>query len=83
MGDHYFDWLADFIEECCEINPYTEIKAGEIYDSFSKWWEKNISKKVLSQKKFGEAMTKRFRKRKSDGIKIYCGIQLKDDVPEF
>lgn len=69
------DRLADWIDECCYLDPAASVKASEAYDNFKTWWEKNVSKKVPSQHKFGKWMTRRFRKEKS-GVYVYYGIDI-------
>ena len=75
------DLLADFIEECCFQDPYAEIQASRLYAAFAVWFEENISKKVMSQKKFGRMMTKRFKREKSGTYK-YFGLGLLSDEPQ-
>ena len=74
------DLLMDFIEECCFQDPYAEIEASRLYAAFAEWFEQNVSKRVLSQKKFGRMMTKRFRRQKSGTYK-YFGLGLLSDEP--
>ena len=69
------DLLTDFIEECCFLDPYAEIEASKLYAAFSVWFEENISKRIMSQKKFGRMMTKRFKRQKSGTYK-YFGLGL-------
>lgn len=69
------DLLGDFIDECCVQEPYAQISAASLYGAFAVWFEENISKKVISQKKFGNMMTKRFKRQKR-GTYIYYGIAL-------
>ncbi len=52
--------------------------AADLYDRFRKWWEINVSRKILSQKKFGGMMVKKFKRSKS-GTYRYFGIGLLTD----
>lgn len=72
------DLLADFIEQCCLLDPYIEINATRLYAAFAEWFEENISKKVISQKKFGRMMSKRFKREKVGTYKYY-GLGLLSD----
>ena len=72
------DLLADFIDECCNLGRYLEVGAKELYESFSIWFESNVSKKILSQKKFGSLMRRKFEhKRGSTGRVVYQGLDLR------
>lgn len=73
------DLLADFLDECCVINETAKVKARDIYDVFLKWYEKNISKKGMAQKKFGKILGTRFERRKSHGIFVYDGIGISEN----
>lgn len=75
------DLLADFIDETCFLDPYAEIGASRLYDAFLEWFERNISKRGLSQKKFGRMMVKRFKKEKLGGRYVYYGVGLLSDEP--
>ena len=72
------DLLADFIEACCFLDPYAEISASRLYEVFSQWFEANVSKKGMSQKRFGKLMAKRFKRQKSGTYKYY-GLGLISD----
>lgn len=69
------DILSDFIEECCHVDAGAETSAASIYTAFSEWWEQNVSKKPLSQKKFGKMMCARFKREKVGTYKYY-GVGL-------
>lgn len=69
------DVLADWIDECCFVDPAASSGASHLYDSFKEWWEDNMSKKVPSQKSFGRWMAKRFHREKK-GTFTYFGIRV-------
>lgn len=70
------DVLADFIESECEISKNASESAADLYDAFKKWCEEHVSKRnIISQKKFGMMMTRKFHKEKS-GVMKYFGIKL-------
>lgn len=69
------DLIADFLEECCLISPNEEENASALYDAFKEWWGNNVSKKPLSQKKFGMLLKGKFKSVKSSKVK-YIGLRL-------
>lgn len=73
------DLLADFLEDKCIVAEHQKVQSSKIYDIFSTWFEKNISKKGLSQKKFGTLMSKKFDKAKSIGVFYYYGLDILPD----
>ena len=70
------DILLHWIDECCIKDPTIETPSALLYDSFKDWWDENVSKRVISQKKFGNMMVKKFDRYKS-GTYRYVGIGLK------
>jgi putative DNA primase/helicase len=69
------DLLADWMEECCLEDPGAIESAAALYDSFSEWWSGNVSKKVLSKKKFGRLLGRRFKRGKVSTVQ-YSGLRL-------
>ena len=69
------DSVADFIDECCVVGPGYSVGATAAYEAFEKWWEKNVSKKVPTQRRFGTFFSRRFGKEKQGTIK-YTGVGL-------
>lgn len=72
------DILAPFIEEYIEENTLARTGASELYDKFSEWYQANVSKKGISQTRFGRIMGKRYEKDKIEGKSVYVGITLKN-----
>lgn len=70
------DLLADFLDECCIIEPGAKVKASEIYAQFTEWYAANIGKKVPSGTWFGRQLTQKFEKNKVDGYIRYHGVTL-------
>lgn len=70
------DILQDFIDDNCFIDPDVVIGASALYDSFNEWFLKNVSKKGLSQKKFGRLMLKAGFDKMKSGTYSYIGIGL-------
>jgi putative DNA primase/helicase len=71
------DILGDFIDECLIEDPASEIKANQLYEIFKGWWEENMSKNPWSVKKFGQLMSRRYKKEKHSTY-IYYGICSKN-----
>ena len=72
------DLIGHFIDDCCYESKGVETSAKDLYDKFKKWWEKNISRKALSQKKFGGMFGRKFQRSKS-GTCRYFGVALLED----
>lgn len=72
------DWLGQFIEECCEVNPsYTE-KSGELYQQYRFNCTAN-GEYVRSTSDFYGALEKAgYFKRKSNKGSLVYGLKLKD-----
>lgn len=71
------DDVADWIDECCELDPMFEETSKTLYDSFKQWYEDNISKKAMSHKRFGNLLIKKFNREKLSGYYHYYGLRLK------
>lgn len=72
------DILAPFIEEYIETDTLGVTQASKLYDKFLTWYTDNVSKKGITQTRFGRIMGKRFEKGKVEGKSVYVGITLKD-----
>jgi len=72
------DDLADFIEEKCLVNSEFTVTAKAIYTAFKEWYQVNISDKTPTQKRFGDALGRRFEKDQNGPGKTvrYLGIGL-------
>lgn len=70
------DILEDFIEEYCYRDTEIKIEASNLYDAFNEWFLKNVSKKGLSQKKFGRLMRKAGFDKVKSGTYAYIGLGL-------
>jgi putative DNA primase/helicase len=75
------DLIGHFIDDCCYESKGAETTAKDLYDCFKKWWETNVSRKTLSQKKFGGMLGKKFQRSKS-GTCRYFGIRLIDETSD-
>jgi putative DNA primase/helicase len=70
------DILEDFIEEHCYRDPGAKAGASELYDSFNEWFLKNVSKKGMSQKKFGRLLQGAGFEKVKSGTFSYLGLGL-------
>lgn len=75
------DILAPFIDEHITVNTMARTSASELFDRFSKWYEENVSKKGISQTRFGRIMGKRFERDKIEGKSVYIGVELNPQCP--
>jgi len=73
------DLLADFIDECCLIEPGAKAKSSDLYGIFEKWYLANVGKKVPSGTWFGKNLSHKFEKNKQSGCVFYHGIGLIDN----
>jgi putative DNA primase/helicase len=70
------DILEDFIEEHCYRNPEAKSGASDLYDTFNEWFLKNVSKKGMSQKKFGRLLQAAGFEKVKSGTFSYLGLGL-------
>lgn len=73
------DMLADFIDECCLVEPGAKEKAAKLYGRFVTWYNANIGKKEPTGSWFGKQLGQKFEKNKSEGCVMYHGIALNSD----
>ena len=65
-----------WVEECCREGDGAEGQAKELYMSFKNWKEAR-GEGVPSQTRWSEWASNRYTKRKSHGVMVYSGIELK------
>lgn len=71
------DILADFIEQCCILEPMAKEKASQLFGRFKEWYKENISQeKDPNPTWFGRLLSQKFDKTKSEGCNVYHGISL-------
>ncbi|RZB36308.1 MAG: putative DNA primase/helicase [Desulfobacteraceae bacterium Eth-SRB2] len=68
------DLVGQFIKDRCVMEPYVEIKAGDLYKAYEIWCDETASF-LLSKKKFGMAMKSRFDFYNKRWV-FYVGITL-------
>lgn len=74
------DMLADFLEaECDTSNLHAEERSKDLYERFIEWYQEHVSSKkdkTPTSKRFGTLLSKRFEKKKVNGVYWYMGISL-------
>jgi len=73
------DLIGDFLDACCELGEGFEVQATDLFDKFTAWYEVNVSKRGVSQRKFGQMMQDRLSKAKVGGKYRYYGAKLRQD----
>lgn len=77
------DVIGDFFAECCEFGQDFDVGATDLYDKFATWYEKNVSKKVPKQRKFGEIARTRLRYERKSGYYRYLGVRIAVTEPSL
>lgn len=84
------DWIAKFIDECCEIDSKLSVKSGVLYEKYRDFALKNVNYAMRSNE-FKTELEKRgyINRRKNDGV-YWCEIGINTDLfdiyqipPEF
>jgi P4 family phage/plasmid primase-like protien len=72
------DWLGQFLEECCEVDPSYKEKSGEIYQAYRAYCIQN-GEYIRSTSDFYSSMDKAGynRIRKNTGVQV-VGLRLKE-----
>lgn len=74
------DTITQFVDECCIQICSSEVKAADLYKAFSTWYENHIGERVPKQKKFGQMLSKQYKKEKVGGVIKYFGLELNGEV---
>lgn len=76
------DPVAEFVEDCCAIEPQSTTKAAALQEAYAKWAERQrIAKhERLSAKEFGRRMADRFNRRHTREGWIYEGVKLQTSL---
>lgn len=70
------DWLSNFLEECCTMEPGARAPAGELYQTYREWAERS-GDYVRRSTEFMAAMEGRgFRKITPKGKRFWTGIKI-------
>lgn len=76
------DQLAEFISDCCALEPENKEGATDLYKVFCRWWEVNRNKKSTpAYKTFGSWMGAKFERGKSNGLIVYKGVKFSGSLP--
>jgi putative DNA primase/helicase len=70
------DLLGQFLTECCDLEG--SVRAGELYDAFKVWCEKQGYEHIMTATAFGLRLVERkFEKKHTMKGAVYFGIRLK------
>jgi P4 family phage/plasmid primase-like protien len=53
------DWFATFLEDCCDVGTDLMAPAGQLYSVYQEWAQTNGEKVILSNRLFGDQLSKR------------------------
>lgn len=70
------DPIESFINECCVLDPQSQTKSSDLFQSY-KFWAQENNEYLMTNNRFGREMGKRFNGFTSNG-KWYRGIKIKD-----
>lgn len=73
------DVVLAFLSACCTMGEGRE-KTSDLYQAYNKWASEN-NEYVMSSRKFGTEMAKRFERTKSNGVYYYDGLTLQYGKP--
>ena len=69
------DWLSNFLDECCTMEPGARAPAGELYQTYREWAERS-GDYVRRDVEFSDAMENRgFQKVKPKNRKTWVGVK--------
>jgi putative DNA primase/helicase len=73
---HESDVLAEFIDEAIELDPDSEVTAGELFEHYARWAKDRGmgERERVTSTFFGRRMGERFASRKVHGRKAYIGL---------
>jgi len=81
------DVLAEFIEDCCELDPDALVKSGALWHEYLRWKREQGDEDVIDRTAFGvklQARGMKMVKIGKDRTRGWRGIRLKsDDLAEF
>ncbi len=73
------DVIAAFIADCCIVDERMRVKATPLFDAYKAWCEQT-GEAVVSQRRFGAAMSERGFKRYTNNGRWYAGLGLNDST---
>ncbi|MDP9373602.1 MAG: phage/plasmid primase, P4 family, partial [Chloroflexota bacterium] len=71
------DVLAQWLVECCALDPAATATAGDLYDSY-RWWMEDAGERPLPQRMFGLRLQERgfTSRRGTGGVRLWRGVRL-------
>ena len=70
------NWLENFLEECCIMEPDARAPAGELYQTYREWAQRS-GDYVRRSVEFSDAMAgKGFVKKTPAGRKVWIGLRI-------
>jgi putative DNA primase/helicase len=76
------DQVRRFIEECCSVGQFAQVKARTLYGAYRKWAEQT-GEEILSETAFGTRIGERFRKEHKETGTFYVGVSLKHEHLDY
>jgi putative DNA primase/helicase len=73
------DIMAQWLEECCDLDPAYSIKAQEAYRIY-KWWAETNGFRPMTNASFGRKLGERFTGQKTSTGKVYAGFKTKQTL---
>lgn len=74
------DWLTHFLDDCCEIDPSSSAKSGDVYNAYRSYCMQ-VGEYIRSTSDFYTALetVRGFDRRRTSKANIIIGLQLKSD----
>jgi putative DNA primase/helicase len=72
------DYMGQFLEERCDIDPELSVRAGHLYNAYSDWTETNGVDR-LSKFKFANRLLEQFERNTDGRHRYYIGLNLRSN----
>lgn len=72
------DVIGKFFTDCCVLMPTLKVRAGDLYEAFSEWHEREIGGETMSGTAFGRRLTDLGYKIEKQGVKWRIGVGLSE-----
>lgn len=71
------DQVAQFIDDCCEIDPRENLPSKDLFEAYLEWAEKNNIHKDISQNQLSNRLKRyKVKQQKIKGVRCLAGIKL-------